>query len=827
MCCALRFFCLLAVAVDTSIPPIPLDAQLRGLRWGPSATAAQQSKCLVQGGLVDVNALRRPEEQEEAYSGDRWQCAKKQTCELGRYHSGHCGKTESYRRPRPGSREFDAWFATTLWGLCFSERTEQKEKHSPASLDEMPPPLHHSAYTRHVGALPVLDRLIEMRSVVPKIDKERLCALASESQLFPGGRGGEKAAQLWSCLYLQCRCGDGMLPERSSSVLDHLGEMEVIVPMGGFETLCGTSFRWCGGSTWKVDAKLSDDVCRVGLSDVDAAPWVEVLWASGMVEEVTMSLRSAPGREPLAAAAGTVPAGERDYAGLDVLTAAAAAEDSDELEAQCAHHASNLKNLEDLEVLAALAAQCAPEQAPTGSSAAGTLETLSGLRLAGPQGRRSQSTPPPAQLCREHGIPLHKVAERVSSSHTPQFPDMWMTAGMLVVRGPLRLARNGEQFSVWQLQDAMGGHLSMCLFGRACRGQGVGTWARAEQGDVYFFMTPRLFRGQNGTWALSVYEEAQVLFVGKCVEASGCQQRPSGPFGFVCSCPRRPSAPAGPSAPMNPSTPVDGECNDGECNACGECNKGDGPSAPMNPSAPGVDGRGSMEKLHTGVGQLTPLYALPRYSICTDCWLSHGICRGPVRLLLRGQLSTGDSRPEPLAACEYAWQLCVQGLSDGSSSLPVRFVGQCTIVLTLADLGTAVAEDISGDRFEPRVSVQYNRGFVVPQLTTTSPPLTTAHHRSPAPILNHPCVHKFNLIRAWGGEGRNARNHTGVARSSCQCVEHSQRRLLLRLSDYHARHASGGVDGQRAVLPPNQQVVWVVKERRGGCRLQRRQMARR
>ena len=119
-----------------------------------------------------------------------------------------------------------------------------------------------------------------------------------------------------------------------------------------------------------------------------------------------------------------------------------------------------------------------------------------------------------------------------------------------------------------------------------------------------------------------------------------------------------------------------------------------------------------------------------------------------------------------------------------------------------------------------------------PPLTTTtahhhSPPLTTAHHRSPAPILNHPCVHKFNLIRAWGGEGRNARNHTGVARSSCQCVEHSQRRLLLRLSDYHARHASGGVDGQRAVLPPNQQVVWVVKERRGGCRLQRRQMARR
>ena len=108
-----------------------------------------------------------------------------------------------------------------------------------------------------------------------------------------------------------------------------------------------------------------------------------------------------------------------------------------------------------------------------------------------------------------------------------------------------------------------------------------------------------------------------------------------------------------------------------------------------------------------------------------------------------------------------------------------------------------------------------------------SPPLTTAHHRSPAPILNHPCVHKFNLIRAWGDEGRNARNHTGVARSCCQCVEHSQRRLLLRLSDYHARHASGGVDWQRAVLPPNQQAVWVAKERRGGCRLQRRQMARR
>ena len=206
-------------------------------------------------------------------------------------------------------------------------------------------------------------------------------------------------------------------------------------------------------------------------------------------------MRSAPGREPLAAAAGTVPAGERDYTGLDVLTAAA--EDSDELEAQRAHHASNLKNLE---ALVALAAQCAPEQAPIGSSAAGTLEPLSGLRLAGPQGHRSQSTPPPARLCQEHGIPLHTVAERLSSSHTPQLPDMWMTAGMLVVRGALRLARNGDQFCVWQLRDAMGGHLSMCLFGHACRGRGVGnTWARAEQGDVYFFMTPRLYRGENGT----------------------------------------------------------------------------------------------------------------------------------------------------------------------------------------------------------------------------------------------------------------------------------------------------------------------------------------
>ena len=36
--------------------------------------------------------------------------------------------------------------------------------------------------------------------------------------------------------------------------------------------------------------------------------------ASGIVKEVAMSLRSAPDREPLAAAAGAVPAGERDYA---------------------------------------------------------------------------------------------------------------------------------------------------------------------------------------------------------------------------------------------------------------------------------------------------------------------------------------------------------------------------------------------------------------------------------------------------------------------------------------------------------------------------------
>ena len=184
------------------------------------------------------------------------------------------------------------------------------------------------------------------------------------------------------------------------------------------------------------------------------------------------------------------------------------------------------------------------------------------------------------------------------------------------------------------------------------------------------------------------------------------------------------------------------------------------PSAPINPSVLGVDGRGNMEKLHTGVGQLTPLSALPQYSICTDCWLCYGICRGPVQLLLRGQLSTGGSHPEPpLAACEYAWQLCVQGLSDGTSSLPVRFVGQCTIVLTLAGLGTAVAGDISRDHFEPQVDVQYNRGFVVPPLhhcfTTASPPLhhrfttappplhhrlTTAHHRSPP--LHHRSHHR-------------------------------------------------------------------------------------
>ena len=695
LCCV--DVCLLAVAVDTRIPPISLESQLY---WGANATAAQQRKCLVLGGLVDVNALRRPEtEQEEAYSGERWQCPKKSGCELGRYHSGHCGRAVSGRRPLPGSREFDAWFATTLWGLCFSVQTEQT--HSPASLDKMPPPLHHSAYTRHQKGLPVLDGLIKMRSEVPKIDKERLCALASTLQLFP-----KEAAQLWSCLYLQCRCGElGMLPECSSSGLDRLEGMEVIVPIGSFEKMCGTLFRWCGKSTWKVDAELSDDLCRVGLSDVDAAPWVEVLWASGMVEEVAMSLRNAPDREPLAATVGTAPAGERDGTGPDVLTAAAAAAaDSDELQAQHAHHASNLK---DLEALAALAAQCAPEQESTGSSAAGTLETLSGLRLADPQGHRSQSTPPAARFCREHGIPLHAVAARLSSSHTPQFPVMWMTAGMLVVRGPLRLARTGDQFCVWQLRDAMGGHLSMCLFGRACRGQGVGTWARAQQGDVYFFMTPHLFRGKNGTWALSVYEEAQVRFVGQCVEASRCQQRPSAPFGFVCSCPRGPSAPAGPSAPMNPSAPV--YCEEMLCgDPCGECNEGDGPSTPIKPSALGVDGCGSMEKLHTGVGQLTPLSALPQYSICTDCWLSYGICRGPVQLLLRGQLGTGGSHPEPLAACEYAWQLCVQGLSDGTSSLPVRFVGQCTIVLTLAGLGTAVAGDISRDHFEPQVGVQCN-----------------------------------------------------------------------------------------------------------------------